>query len=462
MDKQDVLDSDRQETGRRAVIQRATLSGRIVPSLVGLVAFAIVAGIFLSGKHSTYIHLLTLWGFEPFRFPFVDIDGPLSAWDCARKGVDVIISNPCDVLARPYNYSPFWMTIDWIPLGRHDHVWVGLALGTAFLISLAALPPALSLTETVLRTVAVLSTVVTFAIERANPDLLIFLLMFGALPLLRRSAIAKTVGYGLVFLAGAIKYYPFVLLALAARERLRLAILIVAASLVALAAFYFIYAGQIHEGLPYIPKGVPFADMFGAQNLPVGMSMVFQRANVLSIDPVTGTLAVMTLVGATALWTMRNLSRTSDIPAALGRIDESRRLDLLAGALLLVGCFFAGQNVPYRGIFLFFVIPGLSALARDRDAGTIATASRLALLSIPLFMWTEAIRLWIHLAINGTYPPIGFRTILTLQQPWDLLIWFVREVGWWIFVAFLSTILLSDLAVRPLRTGLRPFLQPKS
>jgi hypothetical protein len=288
------------------------------------------------------------------------------------------------------------------------------------------------------------------------------LLVLGALPLLLRSAIAKALGYGLVFLAGAIKYYPFVLLALAARERLRLAISITVLSLMALLAFYFIYASQIHEGLPHIAKGVPFGDMFGAQNLPVGMSMVFQGTHALPMDSVTGTLAVMSLVGATALWTMLKLSRASDIPAALCRLDEARRLALLAGALLMVGCFFAGQNVPYRGIFLLFVIPGLSALARDRDAGAIASASRLALISIPFFMWAEAIRLWIHLAIIGTYPPIGFRTTLTLQQPLDLVLWFGREVGWWFLIAFLSTILLSDLVVRPLRNGLRPSLQSKS
>ncbi|HWU54329.1 MAG TPA: hypothetical protein VN175_02425 [Rhizomicrobium sp.] len=425
-------------------------------------AFAIVAGLFLSGEHSAYHRLLTLWGIVPFRFPFVDLSGSLAAWDCARKGVDVIVSDPCDVLKRGYTYSPFWMSIDWIPLSQPDRNWVGLALGAAFLVSLCALPPPLSPAETAVRIAAVLSTMVTFAIERANPDLLIFLLLLGALALLPRSAIAKALGYGLIFLAGAIKYYPFVLLGLVARERLRLAIPIAIASLAALAAFYSIYASQIHEGLPYIAKGIAFGDMFGAQNLPVGMSMVFQRADALPMDPIQAMLAVMALVGATALWAMIKLSQAGDIPAALCRVDEARRLALVAGALLLVGCFFAGQNVPYRGVFLFFVVPGLSALARDRDAGAVASASRLALISIPLFMWAEAIRLWLHLAIAGTYPPEGFRTILTLQQPWDLLIWFGREVGWWVFIGFLATIVISDLVVRPLRNGLRLSLQPKA
>jgi hypothetical protein len=375
--------------------------------------------------------------------------------------VDVIISNPCDVLARGYNYSPFWMTIDWIPLSQPDRNWLGVTLGVTFLISLAALPPALSLTETALRIGATLSTVVVFAIERANPDIMIFLLVLGALPLLRRSAIAKAWGYCIILVAGAIKYYPFVLLLLVAWERIRLGITIAAACLLALAVFYFLYGAQIHEGLPHIARGIPFGDMFGAENLPFGMLMVFQNQNGLSINPFDGMLITLVLIGGTAFWVMFRLMRASDIPAALCRVDEARRLALFAGALLLSGCFFAGQSVPYRGIFLFFVIPGLSALARDRDAGAIASASRLALIGIPLLMWSEAIRLWIHLLANGAYPPPGFRTIPTLIQPWDLLTWLGREVGWWFFIWFLVTILISDLVVRPLRIGFRPLLRSK-
>jgi hypothetical protein len=455
MDKPDVLDRDRQEAIVSSSAKGTSLSVRIAPSLVGLVAFAIVIGLHLGGEHSAYNRLLIFWGVVPFRYPFVDLDGSLAAWDCARKGVDVIISNPCDVLARGYNYSPFWMTLDWIPLGRLDRVWVGLTLGAAFFVSLSALPPAVSAAEIVVRVAAVPSTMVAFAIERGNPDMLIFLLVVTVLALLRRSAISKALGYCLIFLAGAIKYYPFILLTLAVRERLRLAIPIIVASLAALAAFYSVYGDQIHEGLPHIATGIPFGDMFGAQNLPFGMLMVFQKFNAPSMTPISSVMMTMTLVVAPITWAIVSLERACDISAALCRVDEARRLALLAGALLLSGCFFAGQNVLYRGIFLFLVIPGLSALAQDRKAGAIASAARVALTVIPLLMWTEAIRLWIHVAVTGAYPPGGFRTIPTLEQPWDFLAWFWREVGWWFLIELLLIILINDLVVRPLRSGFK-------
>ena len=445
-----------------SLIKGTNLSARVAPSLVGIIALVIVAGLAFSGEHSAYVRLLTFWGFEPFRFPFVDLGSSLAAWDCSRKGVDVIINDPCDVLAGGFAYSPFWMTIDWIPLGQPDRVWVGMVLAFSFLVSLSALPPAVSTTETALRIAAVLSSMVAFAIERANLDILIFLLVVGALPLLRRSAIAKAFGYGLVFLAGAIKYYPFILFGLVARERLRLGIPIAVAFLVALAAFFSTYANQIHEGLPHIVRGLPFGDMFGAKNLLFGMFLVCRSQHVLPMDPVRFAMITTILVPAIILWAMIRLWQASDIPAAMGRIDEARRIALLAGALLLSGCFFAGQSIAYRGIFLFLVIPGLSALAQDRDAGAIASAARLAVTCIPILMWTEAIRQWVHLAVTGSYLSPGFH-IEAILQPFNFLPWFGRELAWWFLIAFLLTVLIGGLVAGPLgyARGFRRSLRPK-
>ncbi len=198
---------------------------RIAPSLVGIIALALVSALWLVGDHSAYDRLLSLWGIRPFSFPFVDLSGSLAAWECARKGIDVVIADPCDVLNRGYNFSPFWMDIASIPLRQLQRVAVGLVLGVAFLVSLAALPPPLSRSEAALRIVATLSTMVVYAIERANPDQLIFILVIVALALLRRSLFARGLGYGFVFLwRSAIKYYPLIVLALVVKERLRVAI----------------------------------------------------------------------------------------------------------------------------------------------------------------------------------------------------------------------------------------------
>jgi hypothetical protein len=428
------------------MLAASNIFARVAPSLVGLVTLIAVTGLWLAGAQSAYYQLLTLWGIPAFQFPFVDVDGSLAAWECARKGVDVILTNPCDILERGYNYSPFWMTIDWIPLSRPDRIAVGITLGIAFLIALSALPPSRSGTEMALRLAAVLSTMVAFAVERANPDLLIFILAIIMLSLLRRSLIARGMGYGVAFLAGAIKYYPFVLLGLLLRERLRVGFAIASASIIGLAFFWFIYAEQIIKGLPGIARGVPFGDMFAAQNFPFGMFQVAQH--------VTGSSGVATRVASIATiflvvivtGLMIRIWLGSRISDALYRLDESHRLALLAGALLLSGCFFSGQNVGYRGIFLLLVLPGLFALGRDDAAGAIASAARLGAISIPFLMWAEAIRCWIHIVAAGQYPPPGFMSVL--DQPLDFIAWCGREIAWWFLVAFLVTIVMGFVVDR--------------
>ncbi|TAL02521.1 MAG: hypothetical protein EPO08_06745 [Rhodospirillaceae bacterium] len=443
---------------------------RTAPSLAGLLALAVFAGLWMGGAQTVYTHLLLVWGMIPFQYPFLDLDGALAAWDCSRTGVDVILADPCDVLQRGYNYPPFWMTIDWIPLGRPDRIGVGLALSAAFLLSLSALPRPLSRTETMLRIAAVLSTMIVFAIERANPDLLIFLLVILMLSLLRRSLIARTAGYGIAFLGGAIKYYPFILLSLMARERVRVLIPVILAAVMGLGLFFYHYLAQIREGLPHIASGGPFGDMFGARNFPMGVFLIVRHlldssaddklraidstAIVIGIAALIATALLVAVVVRTAI----TVWRASDIPGAVARLDEPRRYALLAGALLLAGCFIAGQSIGYRGVFFLLILPGLYALGQDEAAGRAAVAARWAAIGVVPLMWAEAIRLWIYTAIAGHLPPLHGRYVMVLEQPVGAIVWGVREIAWWLLVALLSLILLGFFVDSPAFRFLGPHL----
>jgi len=266
------------------------------------------------------------------------------------------------------------------------------------------------------------------------------------LSLLRRSSIARGVGYCIAFLAGAIKYFPFILLGLVVRERRRVGIPIALASLVGLLFFWHIYAVQILEGLPHIARGTPFGGMLGAKNLPLGIAVIVDHITGSQNDAIGAMAVTIILLLVIISWMMITLRLRANIPAALHRLDEPRRLALLAGGLLLSGCFVAGQSVGYRGIFLLLVLPGLFGLARDVMAGWMASAARLAAISIPPLMWAEAMRSWIHIAATGQYPPPGF--ISVLSQPLDFIAWCGREIVWWVLVAFLVTILLGFVADR--------------
>ena len=360
-----------------------------------------------------------------------------------------MVSDPCDFLKRPYNYSPFWMTVDWIPLGRADRVGVGLALGTGFLVSLSALPPPLSAVELGVRIAAVPSTMVVFAIERANQDLLIFVLVILTLSLLRGSLIARMLGYCVIFLAGAIKYYPFILLSLIVRERVYVLFSTVIAAIIGLLLFFHIYARQILEGLPNIPIGLPFGDMFGAKNFLFGMFLVVRHITGSSNYAAKAALAATLLLITALAWVFTKVWSRSNIPDAIYRLDEHCRLALFTGVLLLLGCFVSGQSVGYRGIFLLLVLPGLFALGQDDAIGWAAPAARWAAFSIPPLMWAEALRFWIHFAVIGNYPPPGFNSNTVLGEPFDFLAWCLKEVGWWFLMSLFMTILVGFLVGMP-------------
>lgn len=171
------------------------------------------------GAKDLYENILTSFGVLPFRFPFVDASGALAAWECARQGVDVIVSDPCDVLQRGYNYSPLWMAVAGIPLSVRDTMAVGWSLDLVFLLSLSLLPPPRRTLELVLTLAATLSTMVAFALERANPDILLFLLTLATGLLTQYPLLMRVLGYFLGLAAALVKYYPIMVLVITFRER---------------------------------------------------------------------------------------------------------------------------------------------------------------------------------------------------------------------------------------------------
>src|SRR5271167_2945216 len=140
---------------------------RLAAPLAALGFFLSLSWLYGWGNHALYEDILRWHGVMPFQFPFLDLSGSLAAWECARQGVDVILSNPCDVLHRPYDYSPLWMAASPIPLGVANTITVGWCVDLLFIGSLGLLPPPRRPVELMLVLAGTLSTMVVFALERA-------------------------------------------------------------------------------------------------------------------------------------------------------------------------------------------------------------------------------------------------------------------------------------------------------
>ncbi len=187
-----------------------------IPAAV-LCLYAIMAGLWLSGAHSLYFGALRLLGVEPFAFPFLDTHAVLAAAECARQGIEVYLANPCDALGRPHAYSPVWLSIVPGALGVRATGWVGAGLDLLFLLSLVAVLRPRTAKELLILGLAAVSPMTVYALERANNDLVVFLLViFGAIvyTMPRRH---RLFSYCPFVAAGLLKYYPLALLVLAAR-----------------------------------------------------------------------------------------------------------------------------------------------------------------------------------------------------------------------------------------------------
>jgi hypothetical protein len=407
---------------------------RFLPAGSALVLFLAMSWLYRKGHGEVYDNILRSWGILPFQFPFLDISGWLAAWECARQGIDVISFDPCDLLYRGYGSSPLWLAAAAVPLGVANTTAVGWALDVVFIMSLSLLPPATRPLELTLVLAATMSTMVVFALERANADVLLFIFALAAVFLSEGGLAARLLGYCVALLAALLKYYPIMLLIMVFRERITVFLVVVLIMAGSLAIFWMENHREILRGLPTISSGRYDTDLFAAKNLPVLIGLMVEKAAAPSrFAAAAGWVVTGGLYGGlagAALTICRRLSGFAALRAAISELPDGERVLMVIGSAVIAGCFFAGQSIGYRGVFLLLVMPGLLALSRTAIRGLRALCLGSAIV-IVLLMWGECLRQ----ALDGGF---GF--------------WLLRELGWWwsvsVMLALVADFLLESPAVR--------------
>jgi hypothetical protein len=111
-------------------------------------------------------------------------------------------------------------------------------------------------------------------------------------------------------------------------------------------------------------------------------------------------------------------------------------------AVLLPTCFFAAQNMAYRGVYLLLLVPGLMQL-REAAAPNPAARRWLGLmLAATYFVLWEACLL--NVADALTHLNESAATML-----W-LVLWFIRELVWWWLISGLLAIAILAVESLPL------------
>jgi hypothetical protein len=323
-----------------------------------------------------------------------------------------------------------------LPIGRSATPAVGLAVDLLFLASLTLLPPPKRLAEQALRIALTLSPATVYGLERANLDLLLFALILAAAGLLARAGKTRLLGYPLLVLATLAKFYPAVTLLVLAKERRPAFLAVAAGCCVALGAFVALCHHDILRALASVPRGVYFAEGFGAVNLPDGLAQLALPATFGAWRQGLGAALWLALV-AWLVIRARRWAIDVRLRASFASLGEAERTQLVVGALAIVGCFLAGQSIYYRAVFILMVAPGLLALMPPSGDGDPAARSLFRRLAVVLLIltWGEGVRR--PLASGAA----GSSHAAILLRAADLLFWLLREVAWWQFVAMLTAVL---------------------
>lgn len=419
---------------------------RLAPPLVALSAFLALTGLYLSGGHDVYEAIIRFWGVTPGSFgPFLDMHGLTAAWQCHRLGIDVAVSDPCDVMRRPFNYGPLWLPLAYLAPGPGFGDALGWGCGFMFIASLFALPPAKSLIETGLRVAATLSPMVVFALERGNPDLVIFMLALLVGVLAASPSRLRFGAYALIIIAGLLKYYPFALLALTLRERPARFIAVNLAALASAALMAALYWSDLVRGMPLIAAGPYFTDLFAAKNLPFGL--VAALGTLAGYAPDTPPPGASLLAGALFLLLtaacIALAARILTLPewrTTLAKLTPLESSFLLIGGLLVCGCFFAGQSISYRGTLLLLVLPGFLALRRHAHGPGLKRLCTAAGMVTVVLMWRVFLRVhFVELLELAGLPG-------TMVSALRLEFWMACELAWWFLVAMMGAAIVSRLA----------------
>lgn len=425
------------------IMPRFALSGA---ALLILFFFLVV----YSKSHALYVEIMNAMGVSVGPIPFLDWSSIPASIDCWARGIDVYVSNPCDYAARVHNYSPLWLRATFLPV---SHAWIGpagLLIATAFILSLAVLPSPRSKTEFCALLLGVLSSFTVLGLERANVDVIIFVGAILAAVLWLRSFPVRVFSYAILVLLGLLKFYPFVGLVLALRERPRACAAISGAATLTIGLFAWHYAPELARMFPNIPTGSYLSGgLFGARNLPFGAALLIRHGQETgmvhpggALDQILtatglaggggGALFELVLAIASALISVA-LATRGRFPALTDSLPERHGAFVLLGSALLVGCFFTGQSVVYRGMFFLLVLPGLFALANSAGHVGQRRIASATIAAIVALMWEPA--------LNHQIAPAG-------HQAGDhgaayIAIWLLRETTWWWVISVLDAVLIS-------------------
>jgi hypothetical protein len=406
----------------------------------GLIAFYAAWVVLWCADGAAYAAVLRLYGIDPVILrghaapvPFFDLQGVLSWSECARRGVDVFVTNPCDPIGRPSNYSPL-LALPMLGIGAAYTVPLALVIDGAFLFLLPFVLRPRCWRDIWLGWMAACSPVTLYALERCNIDVIVFGII-AAVVLWSPAKLRQRLTYGAGFLLGFIKFYPLCLMLLTVGERLKRFVVLALGAALIMAGFVFAYRHAF--AVIAFPGADWFGDTFSARQVANGIADLLRiKSPLISV--------VLVIPAVLAGWFAWRVAKPLGALLPAREWQERTNFLLLVGAVVIVSCFALQSNLYYRALFLLAALPGFWRL-RQRARGNDHRLLGWAIAGLLACLWAETVRT--SLVLLAAQAPAGWVKQAGLAV--RIVTLALRETLWWGEISFLAGLILAFLREAP-------------
>lgn len=393
-----------------------------IPFLTALLA----ATIWVACFYTPGVWLLT--GIGEADKPFLDLRHLLAAGQAAQLGLNPHVSNPLDPYLRLYGFSDWWLVSGRLGLTLEDTAWLGtLLLGLTLASAVLLLRPAGWRQGAGLLLVLV-SPPLLFLVNRANHDLVVFVLMSLALACLRHErSFVRVLAILLLAVSAVLKYFPLaaVVLLLDARTRREFAGWALLYALVLVLAW-----PSLEEALRTAAGHTPAPAWLFAFGAPA-----FFRNLGLAAAAAWGWLAAGLLLLAVAASWWRSMARKA--PPATGEARTLER-EFACAAMMIVGCFLHGSSYLYKVVFALWLLPWLWRASLDRGEERWRKATQSLLLTVLWFEGGATLAVNLSVFTDILTPPVARRLLEVTIQIGQLFTWALVACLWRALLLYLG------------------------
>ncbi len=323
-----------------------TLSLTVISSLI--IAFLIY-------KKFVYPTVIPI-GMNGLTYIFADWGAIVSANVCEQKGVNVYLENPCDMYNRKHVYGEILLHVPFVELNKFNQFYFPLILNILFVLIIVSFFTQTHSLKSYFLVFFLISLPVILAIERANSDILIFLMMY---------LISKYknlfLSHILIIFSTLCKFYPICFSVVLLFQRIIKNIFI---NISIVAFFLIIFLVHQHENLIQIfNNSAQFSGsgvyQFSLKGLIKAIPNIQLIINDYNISWIIYLFIAILIILPLIFFTKKTL-QTQEKDKFLFNIFDLNFFEnrlYVVSTLIIIFCYFLVQNFNYREIFLIGLIP---------------------------------------------------------------------------------------------------------